>query len=98
MTALTPGTRLRCEHGGTEIIVTMAGDGRLTCGGQPMVPLETAQTAFPATMFGVTLMGRRYHAPDRQLQVLCTRQGPGTLELDGTPLQLIKPKLLPASD
>jgi hypothetical protein len=86
-------------HGGTEIIVTMAGEGSLTCGGRPMVPLETAETTtFPVALPGVTLIGRRYHAPDRQLQVLCTRQGPGTLELDGKPLELIKPKLLPASD
>lgn len=98
MSALTAGTRLRCVHGGTEIIVTMAGDGCLTCGGQPMIPLESAQDASPATMPGETLMGRRYEATNCQLQVLCTRQGPGTLELDGTPLELVKPKLLPASD
>ena len=98
MSALTPGTRLRCLHGGVEIIVTMAGEGSLTCGDQPMVPLESAEEAFPATLEGVILVGRRYEAPAHQLQVLCTHQGPGTLELDGTPLELVKPKLLPASD
>ncbi|WP_230205175.1 hypothetical protein [Parafrankia elaeagni] len=45
-----------------------------------------------------TLLGKRYRAPGGTFEALCVRQGAGALELDGVPLELVKPRILPASD
>ncbi|WP_230202778.1 hypothetical protein [Parafrankia discariae] len=45
-----------------------------------------------------TLLGKRYRAPGGTFEALCVRQGAGALELDGLPLELVKPRTLPASD
>lgn len=101
MTAIKAGTRLRSVVSATEVMVTMGGEGVLTCGGEPMVPAASGDpvpepSASPVD--GETLLGKRYRVADGTFQVLCVRQGPGVLALDGAPLDLIRPKLLPASD
>jgi hypothetical protein len=104
VTQLHPGTRLRCTNSTTVVIITMGGQGALTCGGEPMIPATEAQSAGasppaePSEGSTRTLLGKRYRAPDGTLQVLCVRQGSGELALDGVSLELVKPKLLPASD
>lgn len=100
MSEFKAGTELRSAVSTTVVIVTMGSEGILTCGGLPMVPATTDQhlehTSDPVD--GVTLLGKRYQAPEGALQVLCTRQGGGVLALDGIPLDFAKPKVLPASD
>lgn len=99
MTHLKPGTRLRSAACTVEVIVTHAGTGTLTCGSRPMLADgATPDTPRHGSPDDRTLLGKRYRAPDGTLQVLCLRQGPGALELDGTPLELLTPKTLPASD
>jgi hypothetical protein len=98
------GTRLRSAVCNTEVIVTKGSpfEGALTCGGQPMVLSEGAGAA-PATRSGdialdKTLLGKRYRTADGSIEMLCVHQGRGALAIDGMPLELVKPKLLPASD
>jgi hypothetical protein len=103
VTQLHAGVRLRSLTSTTEVLITMGSDGVLTCGGQAMVPVTEAEIRTEPSPGGVgdegrTLLGKRYQAPNGTLQVLCVRQGNGTLAFDGVPLQLLKPKLLPASD
>jgi hypothetical protein len=108
VTELRAGTRLRSTTSTTVVLVTRGDSGVLTCGGQPMVPAEDIQappaspghdlSSQPADDTGETILGKRYHSPDGTLQVLCIQQGAGTLAINGTALELIKPKLLPSSD
>jgi hypothetical protein len=77
-------------------------DLELTCGGAPMVDRKgpdagTAAIVDPEQMGGSQL-GKRYADGELGVELLCTRSGPGTLAVDGTPLQLKKAKSLPASD
>lgn len=102
MAALQPGIRLRSAACTTEVIVTRGGQGLITCGGHPMVA-TAGDTPGGAEIPGGpsaarTLLGKRYRAVTGTLEVLCIRQGVGTLQLDGMPLQLVTPKPLPASD
>ncbi len=98
------GTRLRSVVCTTEVIVTKGSPprGALSCSGQPMVPSEGADTT-PAVPSGDvaldrTLLGKRYRTADGSIEVLCVHQGRGALAVGGMPLELVKPKLLPASD
>jgi hypothetical protein len=98
------GTRLRSVVCHTEVILTKGSphEGALSCSGQPMVPSEGAETA-PAVPSGdialdKTLLGKRYRTADGTIEVLCVHQGRGALAVGGLPLELVKPKLLPASD
>ena len=45
-----------------------------------------------------TLMGKRYADERVGLELLCTKPGNGTIAVNGVPLPLLGPKLLPASD
>jgi hypothetical protein len=102
--AVKLGTRLRSVACHTEVIVTKGSpaQGALSCSGQPMVPSEEADTASAARSGDIaldrTLLGKRYRTADGSIEVLCVHQGQGALTLGGMPLELVKPKLLPASD
>ncbi|WP_236791928.1 hypothetical protein [Amycolatopsis sp. GM8] len=76
-------------------------DLELTCGGVAMVkkgePGEGSATADPAQMDG-TLLGKRYAAEGLGVELLCTKPGPGTLAIAGTPLPQKEARALPASD
>ena len=100
MTEFKAGTQLRSAVSPTAVIVTMGGEGIMTGGGVPVVPATadqlSEQTSDPVD--GVTLLGKRYQASEGAFQVLCTHQGEGVHALDGIPLDLVKPKVLPAWD
>lgn len=100
MAELKPGTRLRSVMCTAEVIVTSRGAGTLTCGGKPMADGGDGFAGLPQgePSQDRTLLGKRYRAPAGTLEVLCVRQGSGALHLDGVPLELVKPKTLPASD
>lgn len=55
-----------------------------------------AGEADPVQLTGAQ-MGKRY-ADERILELLCTKPGKGTIAVNGVPLALLGPKLLPASD
>jgi hypothetical protein len=88
----------------TTVIVVRAPDTDidLTCAGVAMWDpkcggASPAGEADPAQLTGAQ-MGKRY-ADDRiGLELLCTKPGQGTIAVNGVPLPLCGPKLLPASD
>ncbi|ELP64920.1 hypothetical protein STRTUCAR8_01280 [Streptomyces turgidiscabies Car8] len=89
----------------TAVIVVRCPDQEveITCGGAAMAetngpggPAATG-TADPGLMGG-NLLGKRYAAEDLGLELLCTKQGQGTLAANGVPLPVKSPKPLPASD
>ncbi len=99
---LKPGLRLASQVSDTEIVVVKgSGDRELACGGVAMVVLggpPADGAVIDPEQSEPTLLGKRYTDPDGEVEVLCTKPGPGTLSLDGRPLGLKEAKALPASD
>jgi hypothetical protein len=86
----------------TEVMVVAApkGDVSLTCGGEPMGPMDAAPAGGKphADASGGTLLGKRYVNPSGDLEVLCTKPGQGSLACDGKLLIVKGAKPLPSSD
>jgi hypothetical protein len=82
------------------VIKAPAAECTVTCGGVAMAtaggPVTHAEPD-PALMAG-TQIGKRYVDDADTIQLLCTKAGPGTLALNGGPLQIQAAKPLPASD
>ena len=88
----------------TTVIVVRAPDGEidLTCAGVEMWDprcgrARPAGEADPAQLAGAQI-GKRYADEETGLELLCTKPGRGTIAVNGVPLALRGPKLLPASD
>ena len=77
-------------------------DVTVTYGGAAMLtdkPTDKASaTAGAATGSDGLLLGKRYANEDLGIELLCTKPGAGTLEVNGVPLPLKEAKPLPASD
>ena len=102
MAELKAGTRLRSAVCTTEVMVVAApsGGAELQCGGAAMVGLQDEQPGgSPAGGFdGGTQLGKRYVNEAGDLEVLCTKPGPGALSDGATLLALKEAKPLPSSD
>ncbi|MCD4533036.1 hypothetical protein LRP67_02940 [Nocardioides sp. cx-169] len=99
---LRVGQTLSSAVDNTAVIITRApeGDVELTCGGVPMLAPGTEAgpaTADPNQLTG-TLLGKRYTDDAATIELLCTKNGLGTLALDGSPLAVQAAKPLPSSD
>jgi hypothetical protein len=98
------GGRLWSVVSDTEVIVVRCAptDAVLHCGGQPMITDPAgAYRLDHGPSEGLdeeTAIGKRYAVESGEIEVLITKAGSGTLTLDGSPLLLKQPKLLPASD
>lgn len=103
MIAIKPGVRLKSAVCNSEVIVIRGNLPAvdLRCGGAPMIAAgETSPSAVaidPAHAAG-TLIGKRYIDAADRIEVLCTKAGEGSLEVDGEPLTVKQAKALPASD
>jgi hypothetical protein len=101
---LKPGTRLRSQVDGTEVIVVRApaDDLDVACGGQPMIDVAAEPEpglAAAADPVEGTQLGKRYvPATGAAIELLVTKPGKYGLSIDGTPLALKEAKPLPASD
>jgi hypothetical protein len=100
---LKVGARLRSQVCETEVIVVRLGGEpvELTCGGHPMLGLSDEPTPGLAPADGLdggSLLGKRYTAPDTDLELLVTKAGKGTLGIGAEPLVLKEAKPLPSSD
>jgi hypothetical protein len=102
---LKAGSRLKSAVGATEVIVVRAPkeDIELTCGGQPMVAGDAAVAgSAPGGAGGddseVLLLGKRYADEEAGLEVLCTKGGPGPVQVNGRTLMVKGAKPLPSSD
>lgn len=101
---MKPGMRLSSAVCSTEVILIRLGSGPnvVECGGVPMrAPDDPAaeSSGVPASGFdGGTVLGRRYVHESSGLQLLCVKQGAGTLSIDRQPLTVLESKKLPSSD
>jgi hypothetical protein len=99
------GSTLLSTVDDTAVVVVRwsAGPAELTCGGAPMVakaehggaPNGSVVDGAPASG---TVLGKRYADAEGSVELLCTKPGPGSLALNGTPLTIKSAKPLPASD
>lgn len=101
---LRPGMRLRSAVCTTEVMVIQAPPTpvAVTCGGAPLAPLgapaPAAGTAPAPDAAGGSLIGKRYVNAAGDLELLCTKPGPGTLAAEGEPLAIKAVRPLPSSD
>ncbi|WP_174183831.1 hypothetical protein [Nocardia barduliensis] len=96
------GTRLESQVCETQVIVIKSSDAidGLRCGGAPMVPLGEKKgtgAVIDPEFAGGTTVGKRY-VHDTGAEILVTRSGNGTLDVDAVPLDLKEAKQLPSSD
>lgn len=100
---LSAGMQLASTVCDTQVVVVRppAEPLEISCGGAPMVPLDEAGertgTPAPGAAEG-TLLGKRYVAPDVDLEILCTKPGEGSLQVNGETLTVKEAKPLPSSD
>jgi hypothetical protein len=100
---LAAGRRLRSTADDTQVIVVKAPAGEidLTCGGQPLVPIDAevdGGASVAAGHEGPTLIGKRYADDGIGIELLCTKGGDGALFVNGAALPLKEAKPLPSSD
>lgn len=82
---------------GVEFIVTKGGAGTLQDGDTPLNLREEGPPSSGGTGDQI-LLGRRYASPDGAVEVLCIKPGVCDLRYDGTPMQVMQPKVLPSAD
>ena len=99
---LKAGARLKSVACETQVIVVRApqGDVEVTCGGAVMVPVDAdaAGAALDPSAADGTQLGKRYADEDLGLELLCTKAGKGSLQVNGVVIGLKQAKALPASD
>ena len=79
---------------------TPGGEVDVRCGGAPMLALGVPKSggAVDTRFAGGTQIGKRYVNAAGDLELLCTKPGPGSLSVGDTPLALKEAKPLPSSD
>ena len=98
-----PGSRWKSAVDSTEVVVVRPPKGAVSieCGGHAMVPLGSEVPAgleiSPAFSAG-TSVGKRYVEAESGIELLGSKAGPGSLSVDGRPVDLKDAKPLPASD
>ena len=99
---LKAGLRLGCPDCTIEVVVVKAptSEVKLTCSGSPLVDMDSprSQGGHPAVEGDGALLGKRYVDEETDLEVLCTKAGPGALACDGRALTIRGAKPLPSSD
>jgi hypothetical protein len=86
----------------TAVVVVRAprDDVDINCGGHAMVDAQSRPAlidADPDQMAG-SLLGKRYVDEQATIELLCTKEGQGTLVVDGQALTMKAAKPLPSSD
>jgi hypothetical protein len=96
---MKPGMRLKSAVCDTEVMVIRGTAAVVECGGAPMVEERPAQRGNldPAFAQG-TRIGKRYVDAAGSIELLCVKQGQGSLSLSGVPLDVKDAKPLPPSD
>jgi hypothetical protein len=100
---LRAGQQLASAVDPTTLIVVKAPSEEvvLTYGGIELVDPKSPSRSLDGSIApagGGTLLGKRYADDALGIELLCTKGGPGVVEVNGTPLPLKTSKPLPASD
>jgi hypothetical protein len=107
---LKVGQTLRSRTDQTAVIVVRAAaeEVEVTCGGWPMADMPDASgppgppgagRQPPADHAAAgTQLGKRYVDASGAIELLCVKPGRGTLAVNGAPLAVQTPRVLPSSD
>jgi hypothetical protein len=97
--SMKPGTKLKSAVCDTEVMVVRASGATVECGGAPMAAERPAERKAidPAFAEG-TKIGKRYVDAAGTIELLCVKQGQGSLSIAGMALKTKDAKPLPASD
>jgi hypothetical protein len=100
MAQLKAGIRIQSAVCSTEVMVIQApaGDVDVRCGGAPMLALGQPKPGGAVAAGAGTQIGKRYVNAEGDLELLCTKPGPGSLSVGDSPLVLKEAKPLPSSD
>lgn len=100
MAAAQTGKRYVVPGGVAEFIVTKGGNGELRCGDVPMQirGQEDPNVTVYTTGMEVVQLGKRYRDEQTGIEVLVVKPGPCALNVDGRPMELLQPKVLPSAD
>jgi hypothetical protein len=98
--AATTGKRYVVPGGVAEFIVTKGGDGTLQCGpaALQMRGAEDAAVTVSTDGMDAVQLGKRYKDEQTGIEVLVVKPGPCALNVDGRPMELLQPKVLPSAD
>jgi hypothetical protein len=103
--ALRAGMRLRSQVSEVEVVIVRPPAAPLVvrCGGEPMESLNglsaaRSETGPASADAESTLLGKRYADEESGLELLCTKGGAGSLDVDGRELTVKGAKPLPSSD
>lgn len=93
------GIKLKSLVCDTEVLVIRAGETLVECGGAPMAEVRSGTLAALNPNFsGGTKIGKRYVDSSGGVELLCVKQGVGSLAIDGVTLEIKEAKPLPSSD
>ena len=97
---LKVGSRLKSQNSSCEVIVIKGTDGDdvLKCAGVEMLATAAPGDAAQVTEGTSVDLGKRYSDDADTVEVLCTKDGAGTLSVDEVVLARKDAKPLPASD
>jgi hypothetical protein len=96
---MKPGTKLKSAVCDTEVMVVRAADAIVECGGTPMAEERPAERKPVNAAFAEgTKIGKRYVNAAGTIELLCVKQGQGSLSIGGEALKIKDAKPLPASD
>lgn len=96
---MKPGTKLRSAVCDTEVMVVRAAEAVVECGGTPMAEERPAERKPVNAAFAEgTKIGKRYVNAAGTVELLCVKQGQGSLSIAGEALKIKDAKPLPASD
>jgi len=96
---MKPGTRLKSVVCDCEVMVIRGSNIAVECGGSPMAEQRPAERgAIDAAHAGGTAMGKRYVDEAGTVELLCVKQGQGSLSIGGVALRPKDAKPLPSSD
>jgi hypothetical protein len=96
---MKPGTKLKSAVCDTEVMVVRAADAIVECGGTPMAEERPAERKPVNAAFAEgTKIGKRYVNAAGTIELLCVKQGQGSLSIAGEALKIKDAKPLPASD
>jgi hypothetical protein len=99
--AIQAGKRYMTPRSGAEFIVTKGGEGTLMDGDVPMLLKDdpNAKVDPSATPADVQVqLGKRFHSEKSGVEVLCIKAGACDLRVDGEPMEMLQPKVLPSAD
>jgi hypothetical protein len=100
--AIQAGKRYLSPRGGAEFIVTKGGEGTLMDGDVALLLKDDPNAKAPENAGDPSdiqvQLGKRFASPNGGIELLCIKAGYCDLRIDGEPMEMLQPKVLPSAD